>query len=108
MFLRDIRDELAKFSRCRLYKCNDFACRNLWALTVIAFEALTGVLPFATTPVDEWRRGILSGTFTPLNKHIHDAPERWQSFFAGWFAENRTTRPLTVTEFFKQLEQTFS
>ena len=80
---------------------------DLWALTVIAYETLTGALPFATSPVSDWRRVVLSGTFMPLSEHFKDAPERWQTFFLRWFAEDRSLRPRTATEFFKQLEQTF-
>jgi len=80
---------------------------DLWALTVIAYEMLTGTLPFATTPANEWRRMVLSGIFKPLSEHFNNPPEQWQSFFDRWFIGDRSQRPRTAAEFFKQLEQAF-
>jgi tRNA A-37 threonylcarbamoyl transferase component Bud32 len=70
-------------------------CWDLWALSVVAYEALTGALPFASGP--DGRRAILEGIFTPVE-------EPWQSFFERSFAEDRNKRPQSAAEFLSQLE----
>ena len=71
-------------------------CWDLWALSVVAYEALTGALPFTSGP--DGRRSILEGNFTPVE-------EPWQSFFERSFAEDRNKRPQSAAEFLSQLEK---
>lgn len=78
---------------------------DLWALSVIAYEALTGMLPFLGAPTDDWRRAVLAGSFTPLDVHLKDSPARWQAFFADCFARDRMGRPRSASEFFLRLEE---
>jgi len=69
---------------------------DLWALAVVAYEALTGALPFATGSADEWRRAIMTGQFNP-------APQG-TAFFEESFSTDRTKRPRSPGEFLHRLE----
>jgi tRNA A-37 threonylcarbamoyl transferase component Bud32 len=81
---------------------------DLWALAVVAYETLTGALPFAGATPADWRRAILSGKFRDLSEYLDDPPDRWTTFFARSLAFDRTKRPHSASEFFKQLEQALS
>jgi serine/threonine-protein kinase len=78
---------------------------DLWALTVVVYEALTGALPFAGGAVGDWSRSILTGNFTPLSVHLNQPPDRWQTFFNGAFTGQR---PHSAAEFFTRLEEAFA
>ncbi len=75
---------------------------DLWALAVVAYESLTGALPFAGVSHMEWRNGILSGNFTRLDNYLTDASADLQSFFAQCFDPNRNRRPRSATEFIRR------
>jgi serine/threonine-protein kinase len=77
---------------------------DLWALAVVAYETLTGVLPFTITAADDWRRAVLAGSFIPLAERLEDPPAQWQAFFAECFASDQTARPRSAAEFFRRLE----
>ena len=77
---------------------------DLWALAVVAYETLTGTLPFATASAGDWRRAVLAGSFTPLARHLKDPPAQWQAFFARCFATNGIERPRSAEEFLRHLE----
>jgi serine/threonine-protein kinase len=79
---------------------------DLWALSVVAYEILTGALPFAASRGDG-RKAALSGDFTPLREHLDNPPERWLSFFARCFAVDRAGRPQSAAEFLYHIEQAF-
>jgi serine/threonine protein kinase len=81
---------------------------DLCALAVVAYETLTGALPFAGATPADWRRAILSGKFRDLSEYLDDPPDRWTTFFARSLAFDRTKRPHSASEFFKQLEQALS
>ena len=78
---------------------------DLWALAVVAYEALAGRLPFETSSTDEWRRAVVAGQFEPLNASLEDVPEAWQEFFADCFAPDRAERPRSAADFFRRLEK---
>jgi len=80
---------------------------DLWALAVVAYEALTGALPFTSAGGPVWPRSVLAGSFTPLSAHLDEPPGHWQAFFSRTFASDVTGRPGSAAEFFAQLEQTF-
>jgi len=76
---------------------------DLWALTIMAYEMLTGAQPFAGSGV-----AALSGSFVPVNQHLPEAPERWQQFFKRGFALDEWQRPATARVFFSELKGTLS
>jgi tRNA A-37 threonylcarbamoyl transferase component Bud32/uncharacterized membrane protein len=82
------------------------AAWDLWALAIVAYEMLTGAQPFAggVTPAD-WQVALLAGRFTPVARHLPEAPARWQEFFARAFALERERRPGSARVFFSALEQ---
>jgi serine/threonine-protein kinase len=80
---------------------------DLWALAVTAYESLTGALPFSSSSGTDWRRALLSGGFKPLSEYLDSPPEQWQAFFDRSFADDRTKRPQSAADFFRQLEQAF-
>jgi len=81
---------------------------DIWALAVVAYEALTGVLPFPTASSAQWRESVLTGRFTPLNKSLAEPPERWTAFFTESFASELSLRPRSAAAFFQRLEQALS
>jgi serine/threonine protein kinase len=77
---------------------------DLWAIAVVAYEALTGALPFPAHSSEDWRRAVLYGSFTPLTEHMPNVSRRAQELFAHSFASDRTTRAQSAAEFFRRLE----
>ena len=77
---------------------------DLWALSVVAYETLTGALPFAGPPADDWRQEVLAGRFTPVSAHLKDPPASWQPFFVDCFAQDQAKRPQSAVEFLRRLE----
>jgi serine/threonine-protein kinase len=77
---------------------------DLWALSVLAYESLTGAAPFSVSSAHDWHRNILSGAFTPITNHVADAPPSWQTFFELCFSHDPTKRPASVNDFWTQLE----
>jgi serine/threonine-protein kinase len=77
---------------------------DLWALAVVAYETLTGALPFAAASAGGWRRAVLAGSFAPVARHLKDPPAQWQTFFARCFATNGIERPRSAEEFLRHLE----
>lgn len=69
---------------------------DLWALAVVAFEILTGVHPFGSSP--DWQNAVLTGRFVPILKHIPQAPEAWQEFFERALAIKLSKRPASARE----------
>jgi eukaryotic-like serine/threonine-protein kinase len=87
----------------QLLGANANASWDLWALAVVAYECLTGVVPFSSTSGD-WRRNILSGSFTPLRQHVAEAKLSWQTFFEDCFSSDPKRRPLSAVDFLKRFE----
>ncbi|MGZ4817787.1 MAG: protein kinase domain-containing protein [Terriglobales bacterium] len=71
---------------------------DLWALTVVIYESLTGQLPFP-----QWQ-AVLAGRFTPLATHLPGAPGSWQEFFTRSLAPEPERRPQSATALFTELE----
>lgn len=78
---------------------------DLWALAVVAYEALAGAMPFPVSSRTAWRLLVLDGRFTPLVEHVPNAPAEWQDFFLRALAVDRTRRPASAHEFFRQLQR---
>jgi len=83
----------------------DAAC-DLWALAVVAYEMLTGALPFPSASMAECRYAVLSGRFTAVAAHLPDAPSSWQDFFAIGFAPEPEARHASARRFYAELERT--
>lgn len=81
---------------------------DLWALAVSVYESLTGSLPFPVKDREMWRRSVLAGEYVPLNQRLHGVTGRLEEFFARALAVDRSKRPGTASEFFKQLERALS
>lgn len=79
---------------------------DLWALAVVAYEMLTGAVPFPVASQAEWRNAILAGHHTPLERYLENPPLSWCEFFAKTLAADATKRPHSATEFIRQLEDT--
>lgn len=77
---------------------------DLWALAVVAYQALTGELPFTGVGTDR-HNAVIAGRFTPLSGHLAESPERWQSFFGRCFSTDRGQRPASAAGLFEQLER---
>lgn len=78
---------------------------DLWALSVVAYEMLTGARPFTPAPGSDWHQAVLTGRFTPVSERLPKAPAQWQQFFARAFAVSCTERPASIKEFISQLEE---
>jgi eukaryotic-like serine/threonine-protein kinase len=78
---------------------------DLWALSVVAYESLTGALPFAATSPREWHNAILSGRFTPLHDYLTNPPSSWTAFFESAFNVRTVDRPGSPREFLSRLEE---
>jgi len=81
---------------------------DLWALSVMTYEMLTGAQPFVGSTTAECCCSISTGHFAPVSTHLTDSPSRWQEFFAQAFASNPTERPTSARMFFRQLERALS
>jgi tRNA A-37 threonylcarbamoyl transferase component Bud32 len=77
---------------------------DLWALSVTAYETLTGALPFAGAPGDAFRQAVLAGRFAPLSERLEAPPAAWQAFFADGLASDPARRPQSAAELFHRLE----
>ncbi len=74
---------------------------DVWALTVVAYEMLTGARPFSGA-------AMLSGQPTPVSAHVPEALAGWQDFFARALALDPSIRPGSANVFFSELKQALS
>jgi tRNA A-37 threonylcarbamoyl transferase component Bud32 len=84
------------------------AAWDVWALAVVAYEMLTGALPFAAATTADYHNAVLSGRFAPVATYLPDSPAYWQEFFARTFARERDRRPNSARMFFSELERALS
>jgi serine/threonine-protein kinase len=76
---------------------------DLWALAVVAYEALTGFHPFPATSVLEFQRVLVEGRVTPIPAHL-GPPAKWQEFFDRALAHDVKRRPQAAAVFFAELQ----
>lgn len=84
------------------------AAWDIWALTVITYEMLTGMHPFPATSVGQMHHSILNGRFTPLSTHLPDAPTEWQQFFERALSPKTALRPQSAREFVSTMGTVFA
>jgi eukaryotic-like serine/threonine-protein kinase len=78
---------------------------DLWALAVIAYEALCGCAPFAGEDSVMLQAAIMGTHFPPVTELLQEAPLRWQNFFEAAFAHDEDERPESVAMFWNQLRE---
>jgi tRNA A-37 threonylcarbamoyl transferase component Bud32 len=93
---------LAYMSPEQLLEENADVSWDLWALSVVTYEALTGVLPFPNVSTAEWRQAIFNGSFIPLDRRMPESLERQNAFFVQSFSPDRTLRSKSANEFFQR------
>jgi serine/threonine-protein kinase len=76
---------------------------DLWALAVIAYEALCGYAPFVGEDSIMLQAAIMGTNFPPVTELLQEAPLRWQKFFESAFAHAEDERPESVAVFWNQL-----
>jgi tRNA A-37 threonylcarbamoyl transferase component Bud32 len=77
---------------------------DLWALSVISYEALCGTVPFAGDSVGALEGAIRGVQFAPVSEHRPEAPASWQSYFERLFAASEAERPASIAEFWELLQ----
>jgi serine/threonine protein kinase len=78
---------------------------DLWSLATLAYEALTGDLPFPGTSVQELHRNLLIGCFVPIHQRRPDLPDGLQPFFQRAFASRIENRFSAASELALSFEQ---
>jgi len=66
---------------------------DLWALAVMTYEMLTGVLPFPSATAVDYQSAVLAGRLTPIRAQLPEASERLDAFFARALAVDPRQRP---------------
>src|ERR1700730_16297222 len=77
---------------------------DVWALGVVAYEALCGTAPFAGTDYSTLRGAILGAEFPKIAMLVSEAPDKWQKFFVRAFAPVEEHRPQSVEVFWQELK----
>jgi len=78
---------------------------DLWALAVIAYEALCGYAPFVGEDSIMLQAAIMGTNFPPITELLQEAPLRWQKFFESAFAHDEDERAESVAVFWNQLRE---
>jgi tRNA A-37 threonylcarbamoyl transferase component Bud32 len=77
---------------------------DLWALAVMTYEMLTGVLPFPSVTAVDYQSAVLAGRLTPIRAQLPDASERLEAFFARALAVDSRQRPDRASLFASRFE----
>ena len=81
----------------------DHRC-DLWALSTIAYEALTGELPVNGAETDELLANLCAGRIVPIHQRAPDLPPGLGAFFERAFAESIAERFQTAAELTRAFE----
>lgn len=77
---------------------------DVWSLSVVTYEMLTGMLPFVGSTLGQWNEAVATGRFTPVELYVKHAPASWNLLFADVFSANQDTRPKSVHALWSRLE----
>jgi len=75
-----------------------------WAIAVMAYEMLTGALPFEAPTALDYQIAVLAGRFTPVARRLTEAPASLQAYFESAFATDPSRRPADLPSFVNGLE----
>jgi eukaryotic-like serine/threonine-protein kinase len=78
---------------------------DLWAIAVMAYEMLSGALPFEGSTAADYQSSVLSGRFTPIDARLPGAPPGLRGFFDRAFALDPARRPGRAPVFVADLER---
>ena len=78
---------------------------DVWALTVIAYEMLTGAHPFSGTGRPA-HAAVLAGACTPPSRHLGDDARAWDALFAQALGPDPAQRPASSRELLARFEAT--
>jgi len=78
---------------------------DIWALSVMAYEALCGSAPFVGTDFATLQSAILGLKFSEVGALVPEAPGKWQEFFARAFADEEEKRPENAEVFCRELRE---
>ena len=78
---------------------------DVWALGVIAYEALCGTAPFTGTDYATLRGAIIGTAFPKVATLVPEAADKWQDFFVRVFAPLEEQRPQSVEVFWQELPE---
>jgi len=78
---------------------------DIWALTVVAYEALCGSAPFTATDSTMLQSAIMGVNFPEVETLVPGAPGKWQEFFVRGFAHLEEKRPESVEVFWGELNE---
>jgi eukaryotic-like serine/threonine-protein kinase len=76
---------------------------DIWALSVMAYEALCGSAPFEGADFATLQCAILGLKFPGVGTLVPEAPRKWQEFFARAFAKEEGDRPESAEVFWREL-----
>jgi serine/threonine-protein kinase len=71
----------------------------------MAYEMLTGALPFTGATAADYQSAVLSGRFTPISTYLPEAPARVQTFVGNALALDPSRRPDRASAFVADLER---
>jgi len=78
---------------------------DLWALSVMVYEALCGGAPFSAETFSSLEEAIMEARFTSVAERYSEASLKWQPFFDRAFAQREEDRPESVATFWKELNE---
>jgi len=81
----------------------DHRC-DLWALAVVAYEALTRTIPWSGETIEDIFLSICTHEWTPILSRRPDLPPELEGFFARAFAERLNARFRTAAELSEAFE----